>query len=185
MTTHDHATAEPQANDAIHRTNRLLERFSHQVTDWVGSSWAFAIAVLVIVVWAATGPYFNYNETWQLVINTGTTIVTFLMVFLIQRSQNKEALAVELKLNELLAAQQGASNKLINAEDLSEEEIRALHQEFTALASRLQAAADDCSPHSIADMHQAVHEMHQSLAKMPQDNKPKRRRATGKSSRGS
>src|SRR5262245_25857964 len=105
MAAHRHPSAEPspQRRPAL-RLNWLLERFSHQVTKWTGTSWAFGIAVVVILVWAVTGPLFNYNETWQLVINTGTTIVTFLMVFLIQRSQNKESQALELKLNELLAA---------------------------------------------------------------------------------
>jgi len=99
---------------------KRLERWSRVVTNWAGSSWAFAIAVLVIAAWLVTGPIFHYSDTWQLVINTGTTIVTFLMVFLIQRSQNKDALAVHLKLNEIVAAIHGASNRLIDVEDLNE-----------------------------------------------------------------
>src|SRR5438067_2326043 len=99
----------------------FLERVSTWATRWTGSSAAFAIAVAVIVVWAATGPIFKFSDTWQLVINTGTTIVTFLMVFLIQRQQNKDSLAIHLKLNEVLAALEGASNRLINVEDLTEE----------------------------------------------------------------
>src|SRR6185503_8332025 len=83
----------------LHWLNERFEKFSQAVTLWTGSSWAFAIAVGIVIVWAATGPIFNYSETWQLVINTGTTIVTFLMVFLIQRFQNKESLAVQIKLN--------------------------------------------------------------------------------------
>src|SRR4051794_31844947 len=94
----------------------LLARFARKATDWSGSSAAFALAVLVIVLWLVTGPLFGFSDTWQLVINTGTTIVTFLMVFLIQRSQNKDAHAMHLKLNELVAALKGASNRLINAE---------------------------------------------------------------------
>jgi low affinity Fe/Cu permease len=164
----------------LHRFNRALERFSHHVTDWVGSSWAFGLALLVIVVWAVTGPIFNYNETWQLIINTGTTIVTFLMVFLIQRSQNKESLAVEVKLNELLAAQQGASNELINAEDLSEEEIRALHKEFSELSKKLQAATDDCNPHSIAEAHTALHRTRQSLADRQEEREDEQHASNGK-----
>src|SRR3954464_14906488 len=105
------------------RLGRVLERSSRLATLWTGSSWAFATAVLVIVTWLATGPLFHYSDTWQLVINTGTTIVTFLMVFLIQRAQNKDALAIQLKLNELVAAMEGASNRLIDVEDLSEAEL--------------------------------------------------------------
>ena len=105
-----------------------LERFSRQVTGWAGSSTAFAMALLVILVWAATGPLFHFSDTWQLVINTGTTIVTFLMVFLIQRSQNKDAVALHLKLNEIVAALQGASNRLINVEDLTEGEWLSEHR---------------------------------------------------------
>ena len=87
---------------------------------------AFALASLTIIVWAVTGPVFGYSNTWQLVINTGTTIVTFLMVFLIQRSQNKDSLAIQLKLDEIVAAMAGASNRLIGCEDLNEEELRTL-----------------------------------------------------------
>src|SRR5438445_8237928 len=90
----------------------------------------FGTAVAVIVVWLATGPLFGFSDTWQLVINTGTTIVTFLMVFLIQRAQNKDALAIQLKLNELIAAFEGASNRLINVEDLTEDEVKTLHEHY-------------------------------------------------------
>ena len=106
------------------------ERFARLAANWAGSSNAFTLAVALILLWAATGPFFNYSDTWQLVINTSTTIITFLMVFLIQRSQNKDGLAVQLKLNELVAAMQGASNRLINVEDLSEEEVTALRERF-------------------------------------------------------
>jgi len=118
--------------------SHALEEFARLVTDWTGRSPAFAVAASIIVVWAASGPFFHYSDTWQLVINTGTTIVTFLMVFLIQRSQNKDARAVHLKLNEIVAALQGASNRLINVEDLTEAEVRALHQRY----ERLVEAAD-------------------------------------------
>jgi low affinity Fe/Cu permease len=91
------------------------------------------VAVLIIAVWAITGPLFHYSNTWQLVINTGTTVVTFLMVFLIQRAQNKDALAIHLKLNEIVAALEGASNRLIDVEDLSEPEIDALHKYYQRL----------------------------------------------------
>ena len=86
------------------KNGNALERFSRQVTNWSGSSWAFIVAFGIVVIWGATGPIFHYSDTWQLVINTGTTIVTFLMVFLIQRAQNKESLAVQLKLDEIVAS---------------------------------------------------------------------------------
>ena len=111
----------------------MLERFSHHATKATGSSLAFVLAVTVIIVWVVTGPLFNFSDTWQLVINTGTTIVTFLMVFLIQRAQNKDALAIHLKLNEIVAALEGASNRLIDVEDLSEPEIDALHAYYKKL----------------------------------------------------
>jgi low affinity Fe/Cu permease len=138
--------------------NEWLERFSRRVTAWSGSSWAFALAALVIIVWGVTGPLFHYSDTWQLVINTGTTIVTFLMVFLIQRAQNKDALAIQLKLNELLASQRGASNRLINLEDWNEEDIVALHRRFEKLEQRLESAADTCEAHSIIEAKEAVEE---------------------------
>src|SRR5215204_6049175 len=110
-----------------------LEKFSYQATRATGTSVAFVLAVLVIVVWFITGPIFHYSDTWQLVINTSTTIVTFLMVFLIQRAQNKDALAIHLKLNEIVAAMEGASNRLIDVEDLSEPEIDALRNYYKRL----------------------------------------------------
>ncbi|MEO7327469.1 MAG: low affinity iron permease family protein [Minicystis sp.] len=110
-----------------------LERLSRQVMLWTGGPWAFVIALGVIVGWAVLGPVFHYSDTWQLVINTSTTIVTFLMVFLIQRGQNKDARAVALKLNEIVAAIEGASNRLIDVENLSERELDALHLHYVTL----------------------------------------------------
>src|SRR3989442_908460 len=98
----------------IHAT---FEGIARKATRWTGSTWAFVVAMGVIVIWLFTGPFFKFSDTWQLVINTATTIVTFLMVFLIQRAQNYDALAIQLKLNELVAALKGASNRLINIED--------------------------------------------------------------------
>jgi low affinity Fe/Cu permease len=120
---------------ARRKTGEVLERFAHHVTQWTGTSWTFALAVSVIVVWGLSGPMFGFSDTWQLVINTGTTIVTFLMVFLIQRAQNKDSLAIHLKLNEIVAALEGASNRLINIEDLAEEDVQALHRHYRALAT--------------------------------------------------
>ena len=116
--------------------NRPLERFAVWTTNWVGSSWAFLIAVVLTVAWLVSGPIFGYSNTWQLVMNTISSIVTFLMVFLLQRSQNKDALAMQVKLNELLAAVKGASNRLINIEDLSEEEVQELHDRYSKLIER-------------------------------------------------
>jgi low affinity Fe/Cu permease len=120
----------PRKRNAV---SAFLEKFSYQATKATGTSVAFVLAVLVILVWAITGPIFHYSDTWQLVINTGTTIVTFLMVFLIQRAQNKDALAIHLKLNEIVAALEGASNRLIDVEDLSEPEINALRSYYKKL----------------------------------------------------
>jgi low affinity Fe/Cu permease len=113
--------------------SEVLEKFSYQATRATGTSIAFVLAVGVIVIWAITGPIFGFSDTWQLVINTGTTIVTFLMVFLIQRAQNKDALAIHLKLNEIVAALEGASNRLIDVEDLTEPEIDALRNYYKKL----------------------------------------------------
>ncbi len=128
---------------------QALERASAWVTRWTGSSLAFSIAAMVIVTWLITGPIFNFSDTWQLVINTSTTIVTFLMVFLIQRSQNKDALAIQLKLNEIVAALGEASNRLIDIEDLSEDELRVLHEHFKTLAAKARKEGDLFSSHSI------------------------------------
>ena len=131
--------------------HHFLEWFSGQATAWAGSSWSFATAVGLLLLWALSGPLFGFSENWQLIVNTCTTIVTFLMVFLIQRAQNKESLAVQIKLNELLASQKGASNRLINAEDLTEDDIRELHGRFSKLSARLEQSADDCDQHSVSE----------------------------------
>ena len=130
---------------------RLLERFSYQVTKATGTSLAFVVAVAVVVVWLISGPFFHYSDTWQLVINTGTTIVTFLMVFLIQRAQNKDALAIHLKLNEIVAAMEGASNRLIDVEDLSEAEIVALRKYYRRLIELARADDNLTATHSVEE----------------------------------
>jgi low affinity Fe/Cu permease len=135
----------------ISRSEKFPERLARVVTDWAGSSQAFAIAVGVLVIWAVTGPFFHYSDSWQLVINTGTTIVTFLMVFLIQRSQNKDAHALHLKLNEIVAALQGASNRLINVEDLSEAEVKALHRHYQTLVVMAKRDEDIAQSHSVEE----------------------------------
>jgi low affinity Fe/Cu permease len=113
---------------------RSFDRFAAQVTKWAGSPVAFAIALCAVVLWGISGPAFGYSETWQLVINTGTTIVTFLMVFLIQQSQNKDSEALHLKLDELLIAVEGADANLVNAERLDEDKLLALVAACTARA---------------------------------------------------
>jgi low affinity Fe/Cu permease len=128
-----------------------MERLARAATVWTGSSAAFVLACGVIVVWLVTGPLFHFSDTWQLVVNTGTTIVTFLMVFLIQRAQNKEALALQLKLNELVAAMAGASNRLINVEDLTEEEVQVLHRYYRELAKLCRHDTKLTESHSIEE----------------------------------
>src|SRR3954467_8459680 len=128
-----------------------LEVLSSRVTVWAGSASAFGTAVAVIIVWACLGPIFHFSDTWQLVVNTGTTIVTFLMVFLIQRSQNKDALAIHLKLNELVAAIEGASNRLIDVESLSEKELTLLKRHYGELAKLAQVEADISQSHSVEE----------------------------------
>src|SRR3954447_9705743 len=116
--------------------SKRFGEFAAKVAHATGKPLTFLLSVLLVIIWAATGPIFHFSDTWQLVINTGTTIITFLMVFLIQRAQNKDTLAIQMKLNEIVAAQQGASNRLISIEDLPEEEVRHLHDRYLALAER-------------------------------------------------
>lgn len=131
-----------------------MERIAVLGAKWTGSSIAFVAALAVVLIWLATGPLFGFSDTWQLVINTGTTIVTFLMVFLIQRSQNKDALALHIQLNELVAAIDGASNRLINVEDLSEEEIETLHCHYATLAELAKKDHKLTQSHSVEEAEQ-------------------------------
>ena len=133
------------------RKGGWLERMSGKATAWTGSSLAFGLAVGIILIWAITGPIFDFSNTWQLVINTGTTIVTFLMVFLIQRSQNKDSHAIHLKLNELVAAMRGASNRLINVEDLTEDEVEILNGHYDKLVELAKKDIQLTESHSIED----------------------------------
>jgi low affinity Fe/Cu permease len=131
--------------------SNILSRFATAATRWTGSTPAFVTAVLIVLIWIVTGPLFHFSDTWQLVINTGTTIVTFLMVFLIQRSQNKDALAVQLKLDEIVAALDGASNRLISVEDLSEEELKVLRIHYQRLAEMAKRDTKITDSHSIEE----------------------------------
>ncbi|HEY6361176.1 MAG TPA: low affinity iron permease family protein [Vicinamibacterales bacterium] len=145
----------------------LLERSAAAATRWAGSGPGFGIALATILVWAITGPLFGWSDTWQLVINTGTTIVTFLMVFLIQRTQNKDGMAIQLKLNEVVAAIEGASNRLIDVEDLTEHELKILHEHFRRLAEMARLDGDIFSSHSIDE------------ARMRHESKRERRQGGG------
>lgn len=128
---------------------RWFERTASAITRATGSSTTFLIACLVVIAWAATGPLFRYSDTWQLVINTGTTIITFLMVFLIQQSQNKDSLAIQLKLNELIAAEERASNRLIVVEDLTQDELEVLKKFYVRLSQLAREGNDLHSSHSV------------------------------------
>ncbi len=115
--------------------NEFFRRFAHKTSEVVGSSWAFILAVVIIVFWASTGPMFGYSDTWQLVINTGTTIVTFLMVFLIQNTQNRDAKAIHLKLDELIKATKGARNQMLDLDELSDAQLTLLEEEYKRLGA--------------------------------------------------
>lgn len=127
----------------------LFEKFSGRITKATGKPMAFILAVIIIVAWVITGPFFNYSDTWQLVINTGTTIITFLMVFVIQQSQNKDTLALQLKLNELIAASSKASNRLIDIEDLSAAELETIKKFYILLSELSKKENNIHNTHSI------------------------------------
>ncbi len=124
----------------------IFRKFAYKTSEAVGSAGAFLIALTVVVVWAITGPLFGYSDTWQLVINTGTTIVTFLMVFLIQHTQNRDAKILQLKIDELIRAVSAARNKLVGLEDLPDEEIDRLHKEFQRLAKAREKKREKAEP---------------------------------------
>ena len=132
--------------------DRVFTRVASAIATMAGQPVAFLLALMIIIVWAVTGPLFAFSDTWQLVINTATTIVTFLMVFLIQRAQNKDAAVIQLKLNEVLAALEGASNQLINVEDLSEEDVRDLHKRYQRLMEKACCKGEVRSGHSIEEV---------------------------------
>jgi low affinity Fe/Cu permease len=136
---------------------KWLEKFSQKSTEWTGTSWALLLSVVIILVWAAAGPFVKppFNDTWQLVINTLTTLVTFVMVFLIQRSQNKDSLVLQTKLNELLAATK-ASNRLIDLEQLPEAEVRRLHARYEELAKRAAAATNPTKQCSVEETEEQL-----------------------------
>ena len=129
--------------DLLCRIRDAFGVFARKTSNILGSAWAFVLAIVIIVVWALTGPTFHYSDTWQLIINTGTTIVTFLMVFLIQNTQNRDAKAVHLKLDELIRALGPARNKLVDLEKLSDDELKTLETEFEKLRKKAEGAKEE------------------------------------------
>jgi low affinity Fe/Cu permease len=146
------------------KRSAVFERWAGAATRFTGTVRAFTIALGVVLLWGVSGPLFGFSDTWQLVINTGTTIVTFLMVFLIQQTQNKDGLAIQLKLNELVAAVEGASNRLISVENLTSDELRVLEEHYRRLASMAQAAAHLRESHSIEEAERRHESKHQRAA---------------------
>jgi len=129
----------------------VFEKIAIALTKFSGGTTAFILALAIVIIWGITGPLFNFSETWQLVINTGTTIITFLMVFLIQRTQNKDSLAIQLKLNEIIASIYGASNKLVDIEDLSEKELETLKQHYVTLAKLFEKEKNILQSHTVEE----------------------------------
>ena len=146
-----------------------FEAFASSVTKATGSTPAFIIAFIMVLIWGATGPVFHYSETWQMVINTGTTIITFLMVFLIQKAQNKDSLAIQLKLNELVAAHEFASNRLVNVENMTEDELRVIHKYYSKLSDFTKMEETMQQSHSIDE----AHEQHDFKKEMEKELKEK------------
>ncbi|MFL5730720.1 MAG: low affinity iron permease family protein [Cytophagaceae bacterium] len=144
----------------------IFERFASSMTRFTGKPGTFLFALLIIIIWGVSGPVFKFSDTWQLVINTGTTIITFLMVFIIQQSQNKDSLSIQLKLNEIVAAMEGASNRLINVEDLSEQDLIILRAYYRKLSEMSQAEESLNKSHSVEEAA-LKHEIKHKLKKAP------------------
>ena len=136
----------PQERDFFCRARNSFRHFARKSSEVLGSPWAFISAIFIIVVWGLTGPAFHFSDTWQLIINTGTTIVTFLMVFLIQNTQNRDAKAVHLKLDELIRAVQGARNQLVDLEKLSDDELKKLEEQFTRVRDKAAQREPEMDP---------------------------------------
>jgi low affinity Fe/Cu permease len=152
------------ANGESKGVRACFRSFSQATATAVGSPWAFLLAVVIVIVWGVTGPMFHYSDTWQLVINTGTTIVTFLMVFLIQNTQNRDARAMHLKLDELIRSIKGARNHLVDLEELSDEELDQLQKEFARLRERT-------AHHRMEGAQEAAHELHEQVVGELKDRK--------------
>lgn len=150
------------------KLSRLFTKISTVVTKIAGSPVSFITAAGIVILWALLGPVFNYSDTWQLVINTGTTIITFLMVFIIQQSQNRDTLAVHLKLNELIASHENASNRLVDIEDLTEEELAVIKKFYIRISKLAEKEAGLHTTHSIDEADENQQRKNKDL------NKPKR-----------
>lgn len=133
---------------------QFFENFASKASKAVGSSFAFILAFVIVVTWAVAGPFFDFSETWQLVINTGTTIITFLMVFLIQKAQNKDSLAIQLKLNELVASNKYSSNRLVDIESMTQEEMETVQKYYQKLSELSDKQEKLRTSHSIEEAHQ-------------------------------
>lgn len=142
-----------------------FDNFSAKITRITGSSYSFIVAVLLVFAWAASGPFFHFSDTWQLVINTGTSVITFLMVFIIQQSQNKDTMALQLKLNELIAANSKASNRLIDVEDLTHEELQRLKAFYAELGELAERDKDLFGSHSIEEAKEIQEEKLEGVKK--------------------
>lgn len=138
----------------------LFRKLANKISAWTGTAWAFLLALSVVIIWAVTGPAFNYNSNWQLVINTGTTIATFLMVFLIQNTQNRDGKAIQLKLDELIRSSSEARDALVDVEDLTDQELAKLDQEFKDIREQL---APTSSIHKIHEKIAAEHKRRLTL----------------------
>ena len=136
-------TQKPGERDFFCRIRDIFRHFARKSSAVLGTAWAFISALIIIAVWGLTGPVFRFSDTWQLIINTGTTIVTFLMVFLIQNTQNRDAKAMHLKLDELIRAIKGARNRLVDLEKLSDEELKQLEDQFTRLRNKASERASE------------------------------------------
>jgi low affinity Fe/Cu permease len=159
----------------LSKVNELFRRFAQATSAAVGSPWAFVLAVVVIIAWAATGPMFHFSDTWQLIINTGTTIVTFLMVFMIQSSQNRDARAIHLKLDELIRAKRGARNKLVDLENCTDEELAEIEEEFRRIKAKAAHAKDVADERGDDHLHGHLHEIEQSARHVEETVKGTRR----------
>lgn len=136
--------------------SEFFRKFSSKVSNAVGSPYAFFISIGIVIIWWTTGPIFGYSDTWQLVINTGTTIVTFLMVFLIQNTQNRDSRAIHLKLDELIRSMRSARNKLVNIEDLPDEVLESIHTEFKKLNEKVHTPTAKPSPSALREVMNKV-----------------------------
>lgn len=145
---------------------RTFEKLSSSVTRIAGSPFTSLFTFLLIILWALSGPFFNFSDTWQLIINTGTTIITFLMVFIIQQSQNKDSVALQLKLNELIACNEKASNRLIAIEDLTEDELIVIKKFYTKLSNLAENEKNLFTSHSL-DSAEDLHEMKSEFTRKP------------------